>query len=238
MNATALKMIYEAQLREDLTAPVHEHVDRRATQYMLQLSTILPARTFRETDGKGIWIWSDLHLGHADSVWYFDRPFIDPEHMDQALHRAWTRTVDPGDTIICLGDVALPELWGRQLKRLRAAPARKILAFGNHDVNRLGRLNVEGFEEVHETLFVDGDPRLLMTHMPLRHVPNGLVNVHGHTHNAPLTRTRHVDVSVEQIRYRPVEFEKIRRLACELAAGRYPAGETTAERLDNLPTHE
>ena len=32
MNATALKMIYEAQLREDLTAPVHEHVDRRATQ--------------------------------------------------------------------------------------------------------------------------------------------------------------------------------------------------------------
>ena len=223
---------------EDLTAPVHEHVDRRATKYMLQLSTILPARTFRETDGRGIWIWSDLHLGHADSVWYFDRPFIDPEHMDQSLHRAWTRTVDPGDTIICLGDVALPELWGRQLRRLRAAPGRKILVFGNHDVNRLGRLNVEGFEEVHATLFVDGDPPLLMTHMPLRHVPNGCVNVHGHTHNAPLTRTRHVNVSVEQIRYRPVELEKIRRLACELAAGRYPAGETTAERLDNLPTHE
>ena len=61
--------------------PVHEHVDRRATRYMLQLSTILPARTFRETDGRGIWIWSDPHFGHADSVRYFDRPFIDPEHM-------------------------------------------------------------------------------------------------------------------------------------------------------------
>jgi hypothetical protein len=43
-----------------------------------------------------------------------------------------------------------------------------------------------------------------------------------------------VNVSVEQIRYRPVELEKIRRLACELATGRYPAGETTADRLENL----
>jgi hypothetical protein len=71
----------------------------------------------------------------------------------------------------------------------------------NHDVNRLGQLDVEGFEEVHATLFADGDPPLLMTHIPLRHVPDGCVNVHGHAHNALLTRTRHVNVSVEQIRY-------------------------------------
>jgi hypothetical protein len=24
-------------------------------------------------------VWSDRHLGHADSIWFFDRPFIDPE---------------------------------------------------------------------------------------------------------------------------------------------------------------
>ena len=160
MNATTLKMIYEAQLMEDLTPPVHEHVDRRATKRMLRTSAIMPARRFRETNRERVWVWSDLHLGHVDSIWFFDWPFVDPEHMDQALQRAWRRTVDPGDTIICLGDVALPGLWGRRLARLRAAPGRNILVFGNHGVNRLGQLNVEGFEEVHATLFVDGDPPL------------------------------------------------------------------------------
>ena len=106
--------------------------------------------------------------------------------------------------------------------------------FGNHDVNRLGELNVEGFEEVHPTLFAEGDPPVLMTHMPLRHVPEGCVNVHGHTHNAAPTSARHVNVSVEQIRYQPVQLEKIRRLARELVADRYPARETTAERIDNM----
>ena len=77
-----------------------------------------------------------------------------------------------------------------------------------------------------------------MTHMPLRHVPDGCVNVHGHTHNTALTRTRHVNVSVEQIRYRPAELEAIRCLARELVADRHPAGETTAERLDNLAVRE
>ena len=223
MDANTLKTIYEAQC-----------VDRRATWCMLRTSKSMPAGTFRETNRWRIWIWSDLHLGHRLSIGHFKRPFVDEEQMDQALHRAWRETVNSGDTLICLGDVALPGLWGRRLAKFRKAPGRKILVYGNHDVNRLGEVDVEGFEEIHPTLYAGGDPPLLMTHMPLRHVPDGCVNVHRHTHNAALTRTRHVNVSVEQIRYRPVEFEAIRRLARELVAGRYPAGNTTVERLDNL----
>ena len=134
------------------------------------------------------------------------------------------------------GDVAHPDAWRhrRTVLDLRNCPGERLLVLGNHDVNRLGELNVEGFEEVHPTLFADGDPPLLMTHMPLRHVPEGCVNIHGHTHNAAPTSTRHVNVSVEQIRYQPVELERIRRLARELVADRYPAGETTAERIDNM----
>ena len=82
--------------------------------------------------------------------------------------------------------------------------------------------------------YAGGDPPLLMTRMPLRHVPDGCVNVHGHTHPGALTRTRHVNVRVEQVRYRPVELVKVRRPALELVAGRYPAGRNTAERLDSM----
>ena len=32
-------------------------------------------------------------------------------------------------------------------------------------------LDVEGFDESHSTLYAGGDPPLLMTHMPLRRVP-------------------------------------------------------------------
>jgi len=39
--------------------------------------------------------------------------------------------------------------------------------------------------------------------MPLRNVPDGCVNVHGHLHNRKsLSRTHHINVSVEQLRYR------------------------------------
>ena len=33
------------------------------------------------------------------------------------------------------------------------------------------------------TLYAAGEPTLLLTHMPLRNVPDGCVNVHGHLHN-------------------------------------------------------
>ena len=155
---------------EDLTPPVHKLVDRRATRCMLRISRSMSAGTFCETNRWRIWIWSDLHLGHRLSIGQFKRPFVDEEQMDEALHRAWRETVNPGDTLICLGDVALPGLWGRQLAKFRKAPARKILVFGNH----VGDVDVEGFEEVHPTLYAGGEPPLLMTHMPLRHVPGRL----------------------------------------------------------------
>ena len=82
--------------------------------------------------------------------------------------------------------------------------------------------------------YAGGDPPLLMTRMPLRHVPDGRVHVHGHTRNAALTRTRHVNIRVDQVRYRPVELAKVRRPAREFVAGRYPAGRNTAERLGSV----
>ena len=67
--------------------------------------------------------------------------------------------------------------------------------------------------------------------MPLAKVPGGAVNVHGHTHDSAATDSPHVNVSVEQMEYRPVTLARLRGLARELQAGRYPDGKTAAERL-------
>ena len=82
------------------------------------------------------------------------------------------------------------------------------------------------------TLLVATDPPLAFTHIPLRDVPAGTVNVHGHVHNnEPLRPGRSVNICVEHTDYRPLPLQPIVRLAAELVDGRTPAGETTIERI-------
>ena len=235
MDARDLKTIYEEQLEHELEEPVHRHVDRIATRCMLRVSREMPSGEFQETKGWGTWIWSDLHLGHDNTIRHFGRPFTDTWQMDEVLFSTWERTVRPGDTIICLGDVAVGGLSGTRLARLRRAPGRKILVIGNHEINRIGCVDIEGFDEIHMTLYASGTPPLLLTHMPLYKVPEGCVNVHGHIHNerAP-SWTEHINVSVEQLRYRPRPWKAIRELAKHLAAGVLVPGRTTAQRLTHM----
>ena len=107
--------------------------------------------------------------------------------------------------------------------------------FGNHDIDYTGAVCNPGFDEVHPTLYVDSDPPLLLTHMPIERLPDGFINVHGHTHNnlAPLSPF-HINVCVEQLRYRPVDLNRVLALARALLARARPLEETTAEQIDAI----
>ena len=67
------------------------------------------------------WIWSDLHLGDRGPLEAFDRPFADVPAMNRHLLARWRQRVQPGDTIICLGDVAHPDAWRDRRLVLRSA---------------------------------------------------------------------------------------------------------------------
>ena len=217
VDAITLKQLYEAQLEDDLVPPMREDVDRRTTRCLLRASRGMTGGELRVEDHRGIWIWSDLHLGHSETITAFRRPFATPEEMDDALFRSWNRTVAPDDTIIVLGDIAIHGLWGRRRDRVLKAPGRKILVIGNHEADSADGIEVDGFDETYSTLCVGGDPPLLMTHIPLRIVPDGCVNLHGHIHHHRVAgRTRHINLSVEQVRYRPRALTSIRRLAARL----------------------
>ncbi len=87
-----------------------------------------PART---------WVWSDLPLGDRAMLEAWDRPFRNVRHMNGALLAEWRRRVRPGDTIICLGDVAHVDAWHDDSRlRLDVAgwPGERLLILGNHDV--------------------------------------------------------------------------------------------------------
>ena len=171
MTAEDLKVLYETELREELDDLRRPYDERMGLWGLLCESRRTEPGELREEDRADVWVWSDLHLGHAPTIGVFGRPYGTPEEMDDELFGAWWQVVAPGDTIVNLGDLTPGGLSGRRLKRLRAAPGRKILILGNHEFVRGALVGVEGFDEVYSTLYIAGRPELLLTHLPLRVVP-------------------------------------------------------------------
>ena len=235
--AERLRALYADGLRRSLRPPVHSKVNARQTRALIRHAREGGPGLCDESDA-ATWVWSDLHLGHEDSLTAFDRPFQTPDDMDQAMRSAWYELVDIDDTIICLGDVGVDsgirvdhQAWWRE------APGAKWLVLGNHDVDRVNQVLPVAVDRTATTLFAPGEPPLLLTHVPLLEVPAGCINVHGHLHGKESpSRNRHINVSVEQLSYRPARLCDIRRLALRLVEGRTVPGHRTRERLNIVET--
>ncbi len=224
MTGARLQEIYEGQLAEALELRDEKGFDVAGFRLLLSVSRARGAVELNGEDGQ-VWVWSDLHLGDVDALTFFGRPFRSVDEMDDLLFERWRSSVGPDDSVLCLGDVGG---WP-SLAKLQGLPGRKVLVFGNHD------RSTTGFDVVCGSVYSHGDPPLLLTHVPLRRVPPECVNVHGHLHAARVKgSTAHVNVSVEQIDYRPRRLTDLRRLAAILARGRSLPGRTTARWLDHL----
>ena len=237
MSEPTLQRLYGDELTRLLSPAVGvRHVNRRTTRWM-QAATWRTRGGSYDPSGPGrAWLWSDLHLRHGTIIRVCRRPFPSAEAMDEALLNAWQATVDPGDTIICGGDLAVTR--GRDetlLTRLESMPGRKLLVLGNHDMGRSDRPADTASDETSMTLVIPGEPTLLVTHMPLWNVPAGRVNVHGHVHNHEALRPGpFVNICVEQTGYRPLPLEAVRKLAGRRLDDPWPRGETTLEEIEKL----
>ena len=156
------------------------------------------------TDPQRTWIWSDLHLSDRGALETFDRPFRNIHAMNRALLANWRRSVHPSDTIICLGDVAHPDALAdrRLMLDLRELGGERILILGNHDLDRTA-LGGAGFAAQHRLALCDTDPPLALSHYPLRRIPPGAVNLHGHLHEGAEPTRLHINLAVERLDYRP-----------------------------------
>ena len=155
-------------------APGPGSEERESLSQLLSASRQMRAGELREQDRAGVWLWSDLHLGHAMALSFLGRPYWTLDEMDDALFGAWRQGVDPGDTVVILGDVAIGGLSGRRLKRFQAAPGRKVLVVGNHEFDSTVGGHLDGFDEVFSTVYVPGSPGLLLTHVAASRCSRGL----------------------------------------------------------------
>ena len=231
--AERLHALYVDELMHSLMPSVHHPmVDTRQTQALIR-SARATGPGLCEAPDETTWIWSDLHLGHKVSLGVFFRPFGTVRWADRTMMDAWHELVGADDTIICLGDVGVDgSVQAHHQRSWREAPGVKWLVLGNHDVDPVNQARPVAVGRTAATLFAPGDPPLLLTHVPLLQVPHGWVNVHGHVHQRESpTRNRHINVSVEQLNYRPARLSDIRRLARRLLEGRIVPGHSTRARL-------
>ena len=232
MNGEEAAELYRADLEGASARVAHKKLASRAYRAMLRAVADYGGASLA-TPSSQVKVWSDLHLGHTKIIDYAQRPFDDANDMARQLWSNWDAAVGPGDTVVCVGDLAMsPALNEATWAGLGAARGRsKVLVIGNHDLTGKGQLRVRGFDRVCAVLVSGGNPPLIWTHYPLTRVPAGYVNVHGHTHGTPAGRSRHINVSVEQLDYRPIALSRLEALARRLVVGEYPPGSTTLERI-------
>ena len=88
MTAEDLKVLYETQLRHDAGDLGLSAEERQALWHLFSASRRMQPGELREQDHSGVWLWSDLHLGHAMTLSVFGRPYWTPEEMDDDLFGA------------------------------------------------------------------------------------------------------------------------------------------------------
>lgn len=137
-------------------------------------------------------ITSDLHFGHNNIMKFCPQTrghYKDVDEMREDMIRIWNDSVQDGDLVYILGDVAfLPA--AEAVKIFRRLNGRKILIEGNHDRKLLkDPVFRDCFEEVHKYLWIDyNGTQVIMFHYPIwewDQMHRGSVHFHGHLHGNP-----------------------------------------------------
>ena len=154
-----------------------------------------------------IWVISDTHFNHSNIIGYCNRPYENASQMDWDMVEKWNSVVKPQDHVYHLGDVYMKASKGYIENLLSKLNGKKRLILGNHD-NGKDQILQRHFEKVF--LWRNFD-KFTLSHIPLReeNIPGNRVNIHGHIHQNPAPSKRHINVSVEQINYTPVNLDSL-----------------------------
>lgn len=166
-----------------------------------------------------IFLISDTHFGHAGVCRFTHedtgikiRPWTDPNEMDEDMVKMWNEVVKPNDKVYHLGDVVINR---KSLQIMERLNGDKVLIRGNHDIFKLEDYT-KYFRDIRGYHVMDN---MIMSHIPVHPDSKGRfrANIHGHLHSRNLDDPFYINVSVEQIGFKPIAFEEIRQRASSLS---------------------
>jgi calcineurin-like phosphoesterase family protein len=178
-----------------------------------------------DIDPANTWVVSDTHWGHENIVGYCARP----EDHDLVMIEQWRAHVPDDATVLHLGDLCYKgNAYFRNVVAPRLTGERKLLILGNHDRGRYSFYKSCGFKLARPfAISYPQEPNtwwdrtVEFDHYPAKErLPRHTWRVHGHIHNngyydgresgrndlIPFLRN-HINISVEQTRYRPVNLK-------------------------------
>jgi len=164
-----------------------------------------------------IFFCSDHYLGHANIINFEDgRPeFSSVEEMNEYIIERHNSVVTKNDVVYMLGDVA----WNSpSLQLVKRMNGNKTLIMGNHDKQTFKQY-IGIFNQVNGVrYFGKGILPAIMTHIPvhpcqLQHRFKVCMHGHGHRylvrHPSDIPDDRHINLSMEQINYTPINLDEI-----------------------------
>ena len=155
---------------------------------------------------------ADWHYGHANSINFDNRPFIDVDQMNKELIERWNGVVAPGDVTYILGDM----FWCKceeAISVLDQLNGQKILVKGNHDRCNDGKFikkfaSVTGYLEVN-----DNGRNIVLSHYPIPCFKNhfyGWYHLYGHVHTSfEYNMMEHDKYLMEELYTKPCEMYNV-----------------------------
>lgn len=166
---------------------------------------------------------SDHHLGHDNILKFTDdqnnliRPNFDGvDHMNEYMIETHNEIVKPEDTVYFGGDVTFKK---KDLALVGRMNGKKILIRGNHDKCAKIKDYLEYFKDVIAVKCYN-DHGIIVSHYPIHKDSlwqhrrgRPIINVHGHTHQNVLDDPQYINMCVEVLNYRPIDFDQLVNLA-------------------------
>lgn len=156
-----------------------------------------------------IWFISDTHFDHSNIIGYCVRPFADVKEMNDILENNWNATVKKQDKVYFLGDIAFGRGSRPKDYWLNKLSGDIVYIRGNHDKDTQNTKLCEKLEYKGHKFLLLHDPN----EKPIEW--NDWI-IHGDKHNNDLEKhplinweQKTVNVCVELIKYRPINFDKI-----------------------------
>lgn len=167
-------------------------------------------------DPANTWVVSDTHFGHKNIIGFCSRP----EDHEQVMMEEWARAVPEDATVLHLGDLSYKSngLFKHVISK-HLTGARKLLVRGNHDRQAFSFYRQSGFKLTREFEIRYRGWTVSFSHYPWNPERDGVmpkkhVRLHGHIHNNGYTRAdfvpflrNHINLSVEQTHYKPVNLK-------------------------------